>query len=182
MPSTSGPEATLTAYSKLMLHPVEVQFAKNWDPASGGSALYEMHEPDREKIKSELAEVFAEVFKRDLEKGGYPLVNEAGRRRARAARRDRESLHHRTRRLDANERPHKGLHGGSRRNDADHCSCTIRSPGQLLARAFDQARREPERYVGRGRLPSPTQRKPNESSRPGPPHCARRSTPHARLV
>ena len=35
-----------------------------------------MHEPDREKIKSELAELFAEVFKRELEKGGYPLVTE----------------------------------------------------------------------------------------------------------
>jgi hypothetical protein len=69
------PEATLTAYSKLLLHPVEVQFAKNWDPASQGSALYKMNEPDREKIKTELAAVFAEVFKRDLEEGGYPLVN-----------------------------------------------------------------------------------------------------------
>jgi Protein of unknown function (DUF3313) len=72
------PEATLASYSKLLLHPVEVQFAKNWDPSSNGSALYQMHEPDREKIKSELAEVFAEVFRRDLEKGGYPLVNEPG--------------------------------------------------------------------------------------------------------
>jgi Protein of unknown function (DUF3313) len=72
------PEATLTAYSKVLLHPVEVQFAKNWDPGSGGSALYKMNPPDRDKIKSELAEVFAEVFKRDLEKGGYPLVNEGG--------------------------------------------------------------------------------------------------------
>jgi Protein of unknown function (DUF3313) len=72
------PEATLTAYSKVLLHPVEVQFAKNWDPGSQGSALYKMNEPDREKIKTELAEVFAEVFKRDLEKGGYALVNESG--------------------------------------------------------------------------------------------------------
>jgi Protein of unknown function (DUF3313) len=72
------PDATLAGYSKLLLHPVEVQFAKNWDPASGGSALYQMNEPDREKIKSELANVFAEVFKRDLEKGGYALVNEPG--------------------------------------------------------------------------------------------------------
>ena len=60
------PTRRLTAYSKLLLRPIEVQFAKNWDPASSGSALYKMNEPDREKIKSELATVFAEVFKRDM--------------------------------------------------------------------------------------------------------------------
>ena len=66
----------MATYSKLLLRPIEVQFAKNWDPQKSGSALYDMHEPDREKIKRELAEVFAEVFKRELEKGGYPLVAE----------------------------------------------------------------------------------------------------------
>ena len=68
----------MSTYSKLLLRPIEVQFAKNWDPTKSGSALYDMHEPDREKIKSELAEVFAEVFKKELEKGGYPLVTEPG--------------------------------------------------------------------------------------------------------
>jgi hypothetical protein len=72
------PEASLASYTKLLLRPIEVQFAKNWDPTSTGSALHRMTEPDREKIKSELAEVFAEVFKRDMEKGGYPLVDSSG--------------------------------------------------------------------------------------------------------
>jgi hypothetical protein len=72
------PNATLTGYTKLLLHPIDVQFAKNWDPSKSGSALYQMNPPDREKIKTELAQVFADVFKRDLEKGGYPLVTEAG--------------------------------------------------------------------------------------------------------
>lgn len=72
------PDANMSVYSKLLLRPIEVQFAKNWDPQSSGSALYRMNEPDREKIKSELAQVFAEVFKRDLEKGGYALVAEPG--------------------------------------------------------------------------------------------------------
>ncbi|HEX2493650.1 MAG TPA: DUF3313 family protein [Steroidobacter sp.] len=73
------PDASLAGYNKLLLRPVEVQFAKNWDPASSGSALYQMNEPDREKIKRELADVFAAVVKRDLERqGGYPLVNEPG--------------------------------------------------------------------------------------------------------
>jgi Protein of unknown function (DUF3313) len=72
------PDATLKGYSKLLLRPVEVQFAKNWDPAKSGSVLYQMHEPDREKIRTELAEVFREEVKRDLEKGGYPMVDTAG--------------------------------------------------------------------------------------------------------
>lgn len=72
------PEASLASYSKLLLRPPEVQFAKNWDPAKDGSALYRMNPPDREKIKQELAQVFVDEFKKDLAKGGYPLVDEAG--------------------------------------------------------------------------------------------------------
>jgi Protein of unknown function (DUF3313) len=70
------PDAQMSAYSKLLLRPITVEFAKNWDPEGSGSALYRMHEPDREKIRSELAEVFAEVFRKELERGGYPLVAE----------------------------------------------------------------------------------------------------------
>ena len=72
------PDANMSTYAKLLLRPITVQFAKNWDPKTSGSALYNMHEPDREKIKTELAEVFAEVFRKELEKGGYPMVTEPG--------------------------------------------------------------------------------------------------------
>jgi hypothetical protein len=72
------PDASLSAYTKLLLRPIDVQFAKNWDPKSQGSTLNRMAEPDVEKIKRELADVFAEVFKRDMEKGGYPLVENTG--------------------------------------------------------------------------------------------------------
>ena len=71
------PEARMSVYSKVILRPIEVQFAKDWDPSKDGSALYKMHEPDREKIKSELAELFAETFRKELEKGNYPLVTQA---------------------------------------------------------------------------------------------------------
>jgi hypothetical protein len=70
------PDANMSIYSKLLLRPITVQFAKNWKPETSGSALYGMHEPDREKIRSELAQVFADVFRKELEKGGYPLVEE----------------------------------------------------------------------------------------------------------
>jgi predicted component of type VI protein secretion system len=71
------PDARMGTYSKVLLRPITVQFAKNWDPGKSGSALYDMHEPDREKIKTELGDVFVEVFRRELEKGGYPIVAEA---------------------------------------------------------------------------------------------------------
>jgi hypothetical protein len=70
------PDARMSTYSTLLLRPITVQFAKNWDPQGSGSALYRMHPPDREKIKSELAGLFAEVFRKELEQGGYPLAAE----------------------------------------------------------------------------------------------------------
>lgn len=69
------PAATLATYSQLLLRPIDVQFSKNWDPA-GSSTLYRMHEPDADKIRKELAEVFAQIVKRDLEEGGYSLVEQ----------------------------------------------------------------------------------------------------------
>lgn len=73
------PGASLKGYSKLLMKPIQVQFAKNWDPKNSGSILYEMNEPDREKIKTELAQVFADVFKEDMEKkNGYPIVTTSG--------------------------------------------------------------------------------------------------------
>jgi hypothetical protein len=70
------PEATLSGYNKLLLHPIDVQFAKNWNPASGGSALYQMNPVDREKIRTDLSQAFADIVTSDLEKGGYPMVSE----------------------------------------------------------------------------------------------------------
>jgi Protein of unknown function (DUF3313) len=73
------PGATLASYTKLLMRPIDVQFAKNWDPSKTSSALYQMHEPDREKIKTEMATLFADVFKADMtEKGGFPIVTASG--------------------------------------------------------------------------------------------------------
>lgn len=74
------PNASLSSYTKLLIKPITVQFAKDWDPNSGssGSVLYRMNEVDREKIKRDLGDAFLEVFRREMEGGGYPLVNETG--------------------------------------------------------------------------------------------------------
>jgi hypothetical protein len=72
------PGATLIGNNKLLLHPIEVQFAKNWESKNGGSALYRMSNVDRERIKTQLAQGFADTVRKELEtSGGYPLVNDA---------------------------------------------------------------------------------------------------------
>ena len=47
------PQANLTGYDKILLRPVEVAFSKHWKPEDD-SALYQMNEPDRQKIKQVL--------------------------------------------------------------------------------------------------------------------------------
>jgi hypothetical protein len=70
------PGANLTPYNKLLVQPVAVEFSKNWKPEQD-SELYRMNEPDREKIRQELAQLFAEVMVNELQtKGGYQLVTE----------------------------------------------------------------------------------------------------------
>ncbi|HEY6641909.1 DUF3313 family protein [Povalibacter sp.] len=70
------PEANLAQYDKLILRPIEVEFSKNWKPEND-SVLYQMNKPDREKIKKDLQDAFADVFKQVLqEKGGYQIVTE----------------------------------------------------------------------------------------------------------
>lgn len=70
------PGANLAPYNKLLVRPVYVEFSKNWKPEHD-SALYRMNEPDREKIRMELAQLFAEVMTKELETdGGYQLVDE----------------------------------------------------------------------------------------------------------
>lgn len=70
------PGANLSAYNKLLVRPVYVEFSKNWKPEQD-SDLYRMNEPDRDKIRQGLAEMFADVMVEELQtKGGYELVNE----------------------------------------------------------------------------------------------------------
>lgn len=73
------PGATLTRYSRVMLDPLQVSFDKNWDP-EGDSAVSKIQgRVDPEKIKRELAELFQEVSKKELqEKGKYPVVDAPG--------------------------------------------------------------------------------------------------------
>jgi hypothetical protein len=72
------PGADLNKYRKVMLDPVQVAFDPDWDPKRTGSNL-PLSAEDRERIRRELAELFTEVFSKELTKdGGPPLVTSAG--------------------------------------------------------------------------------------------------------
>ena len=68
------PGATLSAYTKVMIDPVEVAFHKYWRPTA-----MEVTKRDRENIRTGVAEGFREAFTKELqEKGGYQVVDAAG--------------------------------------------------------------------------------------------------------
>jgi hypothetical protein len=73
------PDAEINAYRSVKLDPVQVSFARNWDPNRGGrSAANRLDAGDMAAIQSGLADLFREVFREELARGGYQLVEEAG--------------------------------------------------------------------------------------------------------
>ena len=72
------PGASLAPYKRVMLDPAQVRFSKDWDPERTGSRM-KLTTEEREKIRSELATLFDQTFKEELEKkNGYPVVTEPG--------------------------------------------------------------------------------------------------------
>jgi hypothetical protein len=72
------PGATLSAYTKIKIEPVDVAFHKNWDPTRTGSRL-KLSEQERENIRTGVSKAVKDEFVRVLEqKGAYKVVNEAG--------------------------------------------------------------------------------------------------------
>src|SRR5262249_15195206 len=72
------PGATLEGYKHVRLERLQVSFDKNWDPNSGRRGTSQFSASDYEKMKSTLADEFANVCKDELAKGGYDLVTEPG--------------------------------------------------------------------------------------------------------
>lgn len=73
------PEATLAGYKRVRLEPLDVQFAKDWNPNSTRiGAADRLTTADYDKIKKGLATEFASTFAKELAKGGYTIVTERG--------------------------------------------------------------------------------------------------------
>jgi hypothetical protein len=72
-------DAEVVAYRSVMIDPVEVSFARNWDPNRGGrSQLGRLNADDMAAIRTGVADLFRETFRAELERGGYQLVDTAG--------------------------------------------------------------------------------------------------------
>ena len=73
------PDAEIVGYRSVMIDPVEVSFARNWDPNRGGrSQLGRLDAGDMAAIQAGVADLFRETFRAELERGGYQLVDVAG--------------------------------------------------------------------------------------------------------
>ena len=71
------PGASLAAYKRVKLDPVEVQFDKSWDPTRTGSRI-KLSSEEREKIKAGVAKLVEEEFAKVLQKGGaYQITSES---------------------------------------------------------------------------------------------------------
>ena len=72
------PGATLAAYGKVKIEPIEVAFRKDWNPKRTGSELG-LDAADRENIRAGVAKIVRDEFVKALEaRSGYQLVTEAG--------------------------------------------------------------------------------------------------------
>ena len=70
--------ASLAAYKRVKLEPVEVEFRKAKDPARAGSAI-KLSIEERERIKSNVSRVVQEEFAKELQKSStYQVASDAG--------------------------------------------------------------------------------------------------------
>jgi len=73
------PDAEIGAFRNVLLDPVQVSFARNWDPNRGSrSAGDRLSADDAVALKDGLATLFRETFREELARGGYLLVDEPG--------------------------------------------------------------------------------------------------------
>ena len=72
------PGATLAAYKRVKLDPVEVTFSPSWNPTRTGSSL-KLSAQEKDNIRTGVARLVEEEFARELQAGGrYAVVNETG--------------------------------------------------------------------------------------------------------
>lgn len=71
------PGATLQAYNRVRLEPLQVAFAKDWKPNANASLAQKVSARDLDAIRSNLAGAFSTAFTEELARGGYAVVSEA---------------------------------------------------------------------------------------------------------
>ena len=78
------PGAQIGAFESVLLDPVSVSFASNWDPTRGTRGVGRLNAADIAGIKEDLAGLFQETFRAELGRGGFKLVEEPGPQTLRA--------------------------------------------------------------------------------------------------
>lgn len=79
------PDVDIPAYRSVMLDPVSVSFASNWDPNAGRTSVSRrLDAGDVQAIKDGLATLFRDTFRDELARGGYQLVDQPGPETVRA--------------------------------------------------------------------------------------------------
>lgn len=72
------PGASLAGYTKVRLDPVKVSLHKDWNPTRQGSML-KLSDADRERIRSDVADIVTKEFTAALRKGpAYVVVDQPG--------------------------------------------------------------------------------------------------------
>ena len=73
------PNAQIKPYTAVMIDSLQVAFDKDWDPNRDTRDISRhLSTEDIEKIRSEMAAAFRDVFKKELTEGGYKLVEQPG--------------------------------------------------------------------------------------------------------
>ena len=72
------PDADFSSYKRIMLVDAYVAFRKNWEMEQRRSSVHRVTTRDIERMKTEMAELFREVFVEELSgEDGYPVVDTA---------------------------------------------------------------------------------------------------------
>lgn len=75
----ADPRVDWSVYTEVLLDPATVAFRKNWERDQNRDQPFKIRASDMERIKSELSELFGDVFTKELtEKGGYVMATEPG--------------------------------------------------------------------------------------------------------
>lgn len=75
----ADPDIDWSLYTQTMLDPATVAFRRHWQRDQNRSYAFKIRAKDMERIKTEMSELFDEVFTKELgESGGYTITDQAG--------------------------------------------------------------------------------------------------------
>jgi hypothetical protein len=72
------PGATLAEYHQVLLRPVSVSFAKNWEQSVTSGSRIRITTEDSQRIKDKLSALLREEIEKQLHDGGYKMATAAG--------------------------------------------------------------------------------------------------------